>query len=354
MNQNELKLSYPFDGIEPSPGSAFEILPGVKWIKMPLPFALNHINLWLVKDEFQGKKGWAIIDCGIAKDPVKELWEKIFEQELEGLPITRVIVTHMHPDHVGLAGWLCEKWQVPLFMSMTDYMVSKLWTANSTAGAGTGGEMAVEHFARHGLIDKDAQEKIRQRANYYPGLVSKPPSAYYRLMDGQQLKLGDFVWELISGYGHAPEHIALFCPSLNLLISGDMILPKISTNVSVFDYEPEANPLPLYLESLNKYDHIPEDVLVLPSHGRPFRGVHERIRQQHEHHKERLEEVWSMCKTPATVSEIVPKMFKRELDLHQLTFAMGEALAHLNALYYEGKLKRLVDEQGIYRFQQIN
>lgn len=350
MNQKELKLSYPFDGLEPEAGFALEVIPGVKWIKMPLPFALNHINLWLIKDEFQGKKGWAIVDCGIAKESVKALWEDIFKNELEGQVITRVIVTHMHPDHVGLAGWLCDKWQVPLFMSMSDYMVSRLWTANAVAGAGTGGDMAVAHFARHGLIDLESQEKIRARAAYYPGLVSTPPASYCRLMDGQSLQIGVYQWQLISGYGHAPEHIALYCPALNVLISGDMVLPKISTNVSVFDYEPEANPLPLYVNSLTKYQHLPEDVFVLPSHGRPFKGIHERIRQQQAHHEERLAEVLAMCETPICVSEVVPKMFKRELDLHQLTFAMGEALAHLHALYFEGKVDRILGEDGIYRF----
>ncbi len=352
MNQNELKLSYPFEGLEPEAGFALEVVPGVKWIKMPLPFALNHINLWLIKDEFQGKKGWAIVDCGIAKDPVKALWEEVFKNELEGQVVTRVIVTHMHPDHVGLAGWLCDKWQAPLFMSMTDYMVSRLWTANAVAGAGTGGDMAVAHFARHGLTDTESQEKIRARAAYYPGLVSPPPAAYHRLMDGQSLQIGAYQWQLISGYGHAPEHMALYCPALNVLISGDMVLPKISTNVSVFDYEPEANPLPLYVNSLTKYQHLPEDVFVLPSHGRPFKGIHERIRQQQIHHEERLAEVLAMCEQPICVSEVVPKMFKRELDLHQLTFAMGEALAHLHALYFDGKVERVLGEDGIYRFMK--
>ncbi|NOL48610.1 MBL fold metallo-hydrolase [Pelistega europaea] len=350
MNDNERQLSYPFDGQEPAAGYALTVAEGVKWIKMPLPFALNHINLWLLKDVYEGKEGWAIVDCGIAKDPVKSLWEEVFTHELEELPVTRVIVTHMHPDHVGLAGWLCAKWQVPLFMSMTDYMVSRLWTVNAVAGAGTGGDMAVAHFARHGLTDPESQEKIRARATYYPGLVSIPPTSFHRLVDGQSLQIGPHSWELISGYGHAPEHMALFCKTLNVLISGDMILPKISTNISVFDYEPEANPLPLYLDSLHKYAHLPEDVLVLPSHGRPFVGVHERIRQQFQHHDQRLAEVLAMCTNPVTVTEIVPMMFKRELDLHQLTFAMGEALAHLHALYFDGKLKREVSADGVYRF----
>lgn len=353
MNVNEAKLIYPLGNTQPEPGFAIEVAPGVKWIRMPLPFALDHINLWLLADEVNGQKGWTIVDCGIAKDPVKDLWEEVFRNELDGLPVLRVVVTHMHPDHVGLAGWLCEKFDVPLYMSMTDYYVSRMWSSQPVGGAGTGGDVAVRHFSRHGLTDPDSQEKIRARATYYPGLVCTPPNRFCRLMDGDTLRIGNNDWQLISGYGHAPEHMALYSPVLKVLISGDMVLPRISTNVSVFDHEPDGNPLPLYLKSLDKYLALDEDTLVLPSHGRPFKGLHERIRQQHEHHAERLAEVLELCQQPMSTKDVVPHMFRRELDLHQLTFAMGEALAHLHALYFDGKLKREIGSDGVVRFVVI-
>lgn len=349
---NLLTINYPFAEQEPVAGTVLEVADGVKWVKMPLPFVLNHINVWLLKDEYEGKKGWAIVDCGIAKEAVKALWEDIFEHELEGLPITRVIVTHMHPDHVGLAGWLCEKWHVPLFMSMSDYMVARLWTVD--VGSGVGGDMAVQHFARHGLLDEASQAQIKERANYYPSLVLPLPKTYHRLCDGDTLVIGNYSWECISGYGHAPEHMALYCRSLSVLLSGDMVLPKISTNISVFDYEPEGNPLPLYLNSLKKYEGLDADTLVLPAHGRIFMGLHTRIQQQYDHHQARLQEVLAICETPSTACDIVPQMFRRKLDLHQLTFAMGEALAHLHALYFEGKLQRTVDQRGIYFFHRVS
>jgi len=329
------------------------VAEGVKWIRMPLPFALDHINLWLLRDNIDGQDGWTVVDCGISRDEVKTLWEDVFKNELDGLPVLRVLVTHMHPDHIGLAYWLCERWNARLWMTMTDYMVASLWSSRRTdAGAGPGGQSAVEHFARHGLTDPDAQEQIRQRANYFPNLVPAVPSRYTRIMDGDQVRIGGRDWRVIVGYGHAPEHASLFSPDLGVLISGDMVLPRISTNVSVFDYEPDANPLPLYLRSLDGYDGLPDDTLVLPSHGRPFKGLHERIAQQHEHHRDRLAEVLEACAvTPQSTSDIVPVLFKRKLDLHQLTFAMGEALAHLHALYFEGKLTRAQDADGIVRFK---
>lgn len=356
MNVNEQKLTYPWGDAIPAPGHAQAVADGVRWIQMPLPFALNHINLWLLRDEIDGREGWTVVDCGVSRDEVKALWEQVFENALDGLPVLRVIVTHMHPDHVGLAHWLCERWNAPLWMTMTDFVTARLWSrpaVNGSSGGGPNGGSAVEHFMRHGLADPEAQEKIRQRANYYPNLVPDVPARFCRIMDGDRISIGGREWRVIVGYGHAPEHASLYSDTLQVLISGDMLLPRISTNVSVFGYEPEANPLPLYLNSLRSYDDLPEDTLVLPSHGRPFRGMHERIAQQHAHHAERLAEVLSACNEPRSTTDIVPVLFRRELDLHQLTFAMGEALAHLHALYFEDQLERIVGDDAVIRFRRI-
>jgi glyoxylase-like metal-dependent hydrolase (beta-lactamase superfamily II) len=356
MNPNEQKLTYPWGEEQPAPGEALALADGVRWIRMPLPFALDHINLWLLRDEIDGRQGWTIVDCGISRDEVKVLWERVFENALDGLPVLRVVVTHMHPDHVGLAYWLCERWNAPLWMTMTDYAIARLWSRpaidNSAAG-GPGGQAAVEHFIRHGLADPQAQEKIRQRANYYPGMVPAVPARFRRIMDGNRISIGGRDWRVITGYGHAPEHASLYCDTLKILISGDMVLPRISTNISVFDYEPDANPLPMYLNSLRKYDALPEDTLVLPSHGRPFKGLPERVAQQLAHHAERLDEVLDACATPLSTADVVPLMFKRKLDSHQLTFAMGEALAHLHALFFEGKLRRETGADGVIRFTRM-
>lgn len=356
MNPNEQKLDYPFGDNMPEPARTVAVADGLRWVRMPLPFALDHINLWLLRDQIDGRDGWTVVDCGVARPEVQALWERIFQESIEGLPVLRVIVTHMHPDHVGLAGWLCEKWKAPLWMTMTDYFVARLWARTVTDGRAAGGpngESAVEHFARHGLRDEDSLEKIRQRANYYPSLVSPVPVSFRRILHGDTISIGGRDWRVIAGYGHAPEHASLYCDTLGVLISGDMVLPRISTNVSVFDFEPEANPLPLYLSSLKRFDDLPEETLVLPSHGKPFRGLHERIAQQHAHHAERLEEVLLACREPLSAADVVPVLFQRKLDLHQLTFAMGEALAHLHALYFAGRLKRMLGDDGIYRFQSV-
>jgi glyoxylase-like metal-dependent hydrolase (beta-lactamase superfamily II) len=361
MNALEAALHYPFDKASdetlPKAASTIEVAPGVRWIRMALPFALNHINLWLLRDEMEGQQGWTVVDCCIDRAESREQWNQIFESELEGLPILRVIVTHMHPDHIGLAHWLCERWSTPdhtcrLWISATDFNAARMACHPSPKmAAGHGGEVAANFVQSHGMSNLDHLRQIRERTGYYAQMVPKVPGSYVRLMDGMSVQIGGKTWHCIAGYGHAPEHIALHCPHLNVLISGDMILPRISTNVSVYDLEPEGNSLFLFLESIAKMKALPETTLILPSHGKPFTGLHERIRQLEQHHAERLSEVMTACaEKPQTAHDIVAIMFKRALDLHQLTFAQGEALAHLHMLWHQGNLVRKLIH-GVYRFQ---
>jgi glyoxylase-like metal-dependent hydrolase (beta-lactamase superfamily II) len=352
MNILEQQLHYPLGETLPGSGQTLEVAPGVRWIRMGLPFALNHINLWLLRDEIDGQSGWTIVDCCIARDESKAQWEAIFATQLEGLPVLRVVVTHMHPDHIGLAHWLCERWNVRLWVSATDFNTAHLALTSTT---GFGGDNTAKFFASHGLVDLESLQQIRARTGYYSSMVPDVPHSFTRLMDGMNLHIGGRRWRCISGYGHAPEHIALYCEDAALpapvLISGDMMLPRISTNISVYDTEPESNPLALFLASIDKFKALAPDTLTLPSHGKPFEGLHTRIQQLQDHHRDRLDEVIEACTAnPCSAADILPVMFKRPLDLHQTTFAMGEAIAHLHLLWFEGRVKRCMSADGIYRF----
>lgn len=352
MNSQEQELQYPLGDTLPQPGHTIEVAPGVHWIRMALPFALDHINLWLLRDRIDGREGWSVVDCCITRDEAKAQWEAVFANALQGLPILRVIVTHMHPDHIGLAHWLCERWNAPLWISATDYNAARVATQSTT---GFGGENAARFFASHGLTDPESVEKIRARASYYPGMVPAVPRSFRRMMDGDALTIGGRRWRCIAGHGHAPEHIALFCEELQVLVSGDMLLPRISTNVSVYDIEPESNPLALFLASIDRFRVLPPDTLTLPSHGKPFRGLHRRVEQLHAHHAARLAEVMEACAaSPGSGADMLPVLFKRKLDLHQTTFAMGEAIAHLHLLWHAGRLARTRDAEGIWRFSTIS
>jgi glyoxylase-like metal-dependent hydrolase (beta-lactamase superfamily II) len=378
MNLLEQQLHYPLGDTLPAQGETVAVAPGVRWIRMALPFALNHINLWLLEDEIDGQRGWSVVDCCISADASRTQWEAIFATQLGGLPILRVIVTHMHPDHLGLASWLCDRWsgrstgpsqaatsplgeqrssedasvgahECRLWISATDYFVAQHSIRHSS---GNGGPGAAGFFQQHGLTDPDSVAKIRARSSYFSAMVPSLPASFVRMQDGQTLRIGGRNWRCISGYGHAPEHIALYCDATQVLIGGDMMLPRISTNVSVFDVEPESNPLQQFLDSIDKFAPLPPDTLTLPAHGKPFQGLHTRIQQLHDHHRNHLARVMAFAKAqPCSASDILPVLFTRQLDLHQITFAMGEAVAHLHKLWVDGYLRRLRGADGIYRFR---
>jgi glyoxylase-like metal-dependent hydrolase (beta-lactamase superfamily II) len=360
MNALESQLDYCLGTATPEPGRAFEVAPGVLWARMRLPFRLDHINVWLLRDAIvegpgePAREGWSIVDCGIDDAATRAAWEEVFATGLDGLPVLRVLCTHMHPDHIGSANWLCERWNARLWISATDFGIARM---ASSASAGFGGPLSAAFMAVHGMAaDPAAVDGVASRTNYYRNLVPAVPSSYRRLLDGGRFATGTGAaradWKCHVGYGHAPEHMAFHCESARVLISGDMVLPRISTNVSVVDVEPEADPLTLYLDSIERMRAIDAGALVLPSHGLPFKGLHTRIDQLQAHHAERFAETLEACaKAPQSAFELVPVLFKRPLDLHQMTFAMGESLAHLHALWFRGKLERMTGADGVIRFQ---
>jgi glyoxylase-like metal-dependent hydrolase (beta-lactamase superfamily II) len=338
-------LTYPY-AQPPAPGTWQQVAPGVFWIRMPLPFALDHINLWILRDGTR----WTLIDTGINSETTRSLWDAIFAGQLQNQDVGRIVVTHFHPDHFGLAGWLTQRFDVQLWMTEAEYL-----TAHNAYARLPGNERAASLalFAQHGL-DPDRQEALRQQKHAYPRAISEPPKQFVRMLDGDKLTIDGRAWEVIVGYGHAPEHAALYCSELSVLISGDMVLPKISTNVSVGPSEPDGDPLKLFLRSVDRYAQLPPDTLILPSHGLPFYGLQARAAALHEHHRMRLHEVLEACAQPMSAAEILPVLFRRSLDTHQLSFAMGEAVAHLNHLLYQGQAIRALESDKVLRFQRTS
>ena len=336
-------LNFPF-AQPPAAGTWQEVAPGVFWLRMPLPFALDHINLWVLRDG----AGWTLIDTGLNSETTRALWEQIIADGLAGQPVRRVIVTHYHPDHFGLAGWLTQRFGVELWMTESEFITAQVVFAQLP---GHTTEASLELFGRHGL-DEERQEAVRNRKHSYRKAISEPPTTFRRMLDGDILEIDGREWRVVMGYGHAPEHAALYCEELGVLISGDMVLPKISTNVSVWASEPDGDPLELFLRSVKRYAALPADTLVLPSHGLPFHGLRTRAEALHEHHRQRLNEVVAACAQPASAAEIVPVLFRRQLDNHQMVFAMGEAIAHLNHLLYKRRVVRETTSGGILRFMR--
>ncbi len=330
----------------PPPGTVQEIAPGVRWLRMPLPFALDHINLWLVADG----AGWAIVDTGINSAETKALWEQIFDNALDGKPITRLICTHYHPDHVGLAGWLTERLGIELWMTDTEWRFGHERSRSMADGVHP---LVADMYRRVGMAPEALGTSTIARGSHYKSRVLPLPDRHRTLSDGMELILGGRTWRVVVGRGHAPEHACLFSPELDLLIAGDQVLPKISPNVSLWPADLDPDPLGSFLASLERLRlAVPPTSFVLPSHNLPFYGLHTRLDQLAALHAARLDQVVSACAQPRTVADLVPTLFTRALDRHQLGFALGETLSHLVRAANAGRLRRHERPDGVWLFER--
>ncbi len=309
---------------------------------MPLPFELDHINLYVL----EGDDGIYVVDTGLSSRKSKAIWEACFAQFNK--PLLGVIVTHMHPDHSGLAGWLCREYDVPLYMSALEY-----FAARSIFGPNPMADLTTDkrYFTQAGVSQPDIEQYVRPRDTYTEG-VEPLPLAFRRLRQGETLEIAGKQWQIMTFAGHSPEHVCLYCKAENLLIGGDQILPKISPNIGVYSQEPEANPLADYFASLTTLSNMPSDTLVLPSHNVPYTGLPDRAVELREHHETQLESLVTFCDSPRTLLECLPVMYKRTLSGRHMFFAIAECLSHLNYLMYASRLSRTMSDTGVYLYKQ--
>ena len=337
-------LDYPL-ATPPAPGLAVVIAPGIRWLRMPLPFALDHINLWLLEEA----EGWTLVDTGYGNETTRGLWERHIEGTLAGKPIARIVATHCHPDHLGNAAWLADRFDCRVTMTHGEFMAAHAIIDERAAHAPAD---TCELFRLHGMSEPDVAALLA-RGNMYRRGVPAAPASFDRMQGDDVITAGGQQWRVIAGHGHSSEHAALFASAHDVLISGDMLLPKISTNVAVWPSDPNGDPLGRFLRSLTSFETLPASTLVLPSHGLPFRGIPLRVAQLRAHHEERLAELAgaiAAASAPLSAADAVPVLFRRELDIQQRFFAMGEAIAHLNHLWRQGRVRRLRAADGACRF----
>jgi glyoxylase-like metal-dependent hydrolase (beta-lactamase superfamily II) len=326
---------------KPAPGASVQIAPGVRWARIPLPLDLNHINVWLVATE----GGCVIVDTGMAVQIGKDAWEAIERETFATQPVRAVFVTHIHPDHSGLTAWLQERYRVPVFMSAHTH--DMLRTMATGEGRPPAGKME-EFFRSHGLNDV-AQVVPMFKPERFGRMTSGLPQVERYIADGDTLHWGGRAWTAMQTDGHAQGHLCLSDASARVLISGDQVLPSISSNISYGFHIADANPLGSYLDSLQRLRALSQDTLVLPSHGVPFHGLQQRIDDLTSHHEEQLVKVEQRCREPCTAVELLPTMFRREPKGMHLFLAFGEALAHLEYLVQAGRLRRQT-AAGVIRY----
>ncbi len=340
-------LEYPYGREQgPEPDAPIEIAEGVYWARFPMPMALDHINIWLLEDG----DGWTVVDTCLAMSSSREIWEKLFDGFLGGRPIKRVICTHMHPDHVGLAGWLTERFNCQLWMSREEFLMCRAMASDTGREAP---DVALRFYQRAGY-NEEQLERYRKKFGNFGRAISPLPDSFIRLTDRETITIGDRYWQVIVGRGHSPEHACLYCPGLKLLISGDQVLPRITPNVSVFPTEPEGDPLNEWMGTNARIrDLLPDDLLVLPAHEAPFYGLHVRLSQVIEGHKRDLAKLFAHLEEPRRAVDCFPALFNREIGEGSLGFATGETMAHLNCLIARRQVSRELDDDGVYWYRQI-
>ncbi len=317
-----------------------EVAGGVYWIRMPLPMSLNHINLWALEDG----DGWTLVDTGMNTAEITSAWEVLLSGHLDTGPVKRIICTHMHPDHIGMAGWLTRRFQAPLWMTRLEYVTCRMLVADT----GREAPQAGLNFYRAAGWNAQELERYKARFGEFGKAVYALPDSFHRVSANDRLVIGRHEWKAVIGTGHSPEHLCLYCPELKLLISGDQVLPKITSNVSVFPVEPDADPLSDWLGSLNSLTRqIPDDVLVLPSHNDPFHGLHARTEQLIRGHESALTLLAEALREPRIARDVFGLLFRRPVPDSMLQFATGESVAHLNCLMRRGLITRRIDESGI-------
>jgi glyoxylase-like metal-dependent hydrolase (beta-lactamase superfamily II) len=339
-----MSLDLPFPAA-PEPGHTLTVAPGILWLRMPLPFALDHINLWLVQEA----DGWTIVDTGLANDKSRELWDAVLAGPMGGRAPTRLVCTHFHPDHMGLADWLVRRFDLVMETTLAEWLMGKGLSLQGDDASNA----LFSPFYRAAGIDDNLIALSESRGNGYAKLTPAVPARFKRIRAGDALTIGGRRWEVMVGEGHSPELAALWCAESRVLISGDQILPSISPNISVWGTEPEGDPLGLFLASLKRFEALPEDTLVLPSHGLPFRGLHRRLEQLAQHHEERLVQTVEACAEPKSGAELIPILFRRKLDDRTIFFALGEALAHLHLARARGHITRELHADGVQRWVRV-
>jgi glyoxylase-like metal-dependent hydrolase (beta-lactamase superfamily II) len=328
-------LTYPLGRDGPGTGEAIALAEGVRWARLPMPGSLRHINVWLLDDG----EGVAIVDTGIDLPASRDAWEALFAGPLEGRRITRVIVTHFHPDHIGLAGWLTERFSVPLWMTRDEWLFARMLTLEARPEPP---REAVAFWRAAGWSEERIAAEAEKGWGRFAAWVSPVPVGFIRIQDGDTLSIGARDWRIVVGNGHCPEHACLVDEAGGLMIAGDQVLPRITSNVSLGLTEPEADPLGDWLRSIDKLKLLPDSLLVLPSHGEPFTGLHARLDALAHGHLDRLDALHVHLAEPRRAVDCFSILFARKIDDGLMGLATGEAMAHLRRLEVEGRAVREV------------
>lgn len=337
-------IHHPWDS-PPEDGRATEVAPGVLWLRLPLPMALDHVNVYALDEG----DSWTIVDTGLHSKRGVALWEALLAGPLAGRPVGRVILTHHHPDHIGMAGWLMQRFDAGLLTSRTAWLMARMLILDVEERPSP---QALDFWRAAGMDPEIFETRRQERPFNFADICAPLPVGYTRLQQGDVLRAGGRDWDVHMGYGHAPEHLTLWSRDDNLVLAGDQILPSISPNIGVYPTEPQADPLAGWLDSCARLGRLARnDHLVLGGHKLPFTGLPLRMRQLAGNHHGALERLMQHLAQPRTAADCFAPLFKRRIDSGTYGLALVEAVAHLNHLYQSGRITRTRRADGAWLWQ---
>ncbi|MDB6176731.1 MBL fold metallo-hydrolase [Paracoccus sp. Z330] len=333
-------IDYPFDRV-PAEGEAVEIAEGVLWMRLPLPMALDHVNAYALRED----DGWTIVDTGFDTGRARAIWGRLRAGPLSGLPVRRVIGTHHHPDHIGLAGWFMQSDDADLMMSRTAWLMARMLQLDVQDLPPA---RSVEFWRRAGMPPEMLQQRMEQRPYNSADVVHPLPLGFLRVHEGQVVRFGGRNWRVALGDGHAPRHATFWSLDDRLVIGGDQLLPSISPNLGVYPTEPDADPVGEWLESCHRLSELAKpDQLVLPGHKLPFTGLPTRLRQLADNHHGALERMAeALSAKPRTAVGCFDILFKRRIAAMEFGLALVEAVAHINHLRKKGIVRAVGETDG--------
>ncbi len=344
MNLKADRLVHPFE-VPPVAGEAIEVADGVLWMRLPLPMALDHVNVYALDDG----DSWTIVDTGFDSEKSRGIWQMLLDGPLKGKPVARILVTHHHPDHIGLAGWFQTKYGAELITTRTSWLMARMLVLDEQKVVV---KETIEFWRLAGMPEDILQRRLRERPFNFADVVAPLPLGFQRIQEGSKIDIGGRSWDVHIGNGHAPEHATLWSVSNDIVIGGDQMLSTISPNIGVYATEPEADPLAEWLEACERLSEFARaDQLVLPGHKLPFTGLPWRLHQLIQNHHGALKRLRAHLHNPRTAVDCFDLLFKRAIGDGEYGLALVEAVAHLNHLYHLDELQRSLDEDGAWRWQ---
>ncbi len=340
-----MTIKTPFEDI-PAEGRAIELADGVLWMRLPLPMKLDHVNVYAIWDD----EGWTIIDTGMASKRGHAIWQALWDGPLGGKPLRRVILTHHHPDHVGMAAWFIEQ-GAELCTSRTAWLMARMLTLD-VQDVPT--PEAMTFYKRAGVSGEIYEKRRTERPYNFVDTVLPLPQGFTRLVEGGTLTFGNRTWDIRMGNGHAPEHVTLWSRDDHLVIGGDQLLLSISPNLGVYPNEPDADPVADWIETCERFQPFARaDQLILGGHKLPYLGLPKRLEQMIFNHHEALDRLYAYLDTPKSAAECFEPLFKRKIGPSEYGLALVESVAHVNHLHQTSKASRVLGDDGVYRFQRI-